>query len=110
MRTRAVVRKLSSVGGATDLRSVGFVRKGCGRRLQFAAFVQDLDAALGLLEPRVTEARKLYAAFVERERLLERQVALLELLHDRLELGNSGFEILDRRIEHVAAPLGLLSM
>ncbi len=52
------------------------------RRVQLAALVEDLDAALGVLEPRVAEARQLHAALVERERLLERQVALLELLDD----------------------------
>ena len=58
------------------------------RRLQLAALVEDLDAALGLLEPRVAEPRQLHAALVERERLLEREVAFFELLDDRLELGD----------------------
>ena len=66
------------------------------RRLQLAALVEDLDAALGLFEPRVAEARELDAALVERERLLERQVAFLELLDDRFELGDRGFEVFDR--------------
>ena len=65
------------------------------RRLQLAALVEDLDAALGFLEPRMAEPRQLDAALVERERLLERQVAFLELLDDRLELGDRGFEVLN---------------
>src|ERR1051325_1020651 len=70
------------------------------RRLQLATFVQDLDPALGFLETRVAEARELHAAFVQRERLLECEVALLELLHDRLELGDRRLEILDRCVGH----------
>ena len=38
----------------------------------------------------------LIRAFEERERLVERQVALFELLDDFLELGDRRFEILDR--------------
>ena len=44
-------------------------RRARGRRLQLAALVEDLDAALGLLEPRVAEARQLHAALVQLERL-----------------------------------------
>ena len=73
------------------------------RRLQLAALVEDLDAALGLLEPRVAEARQLHAALVQRQRLLERQVAFLELLDDRFELGDRGFEVLDGGVGHVSA-------
>ena len=36
----------------------------------------------------------------KRERLLERQVAFLELLHDRFELGDRAFEVLDRGVGH----------
>src|SRR6266849_10711864 len=65
------------------------------RRLQLAALVQDLDAALRLFEPGVTEPRELHATLVQRQRLLEREIAFLEFLHDRFELGDRGFEILD---------------
>src|SRR5665213_1897468 len=65
------------------------------RRLELAALAEDLDAPLRFLEPRVAEARQLHAAFVEHQRLLERQVAVLELLHGRLELGDRGFKVLD---------------
>src|SRR5206468_10259300 len=68
--------------------------------VELAALVQNLDAALGLFEPRVTEAGELHATLVERQRLLERQIALLELLDDRFELGDGAFEIFDRRISH----------
>ena len=54
----------------------------CRRRLQLAALVHDLDAALGFFEARVTEARQLHAALVELERFLEREVAFFELLDD----------------------------
>src|SRR5882762_7685944 len=77
--------------------------KRSGRRLQLAALVENLDAALGLFEPRVTEARELHAALVQRQRLLERQVALFELLDYRFELGDGAFEVFDRRVGHVAA-------
>src|SRR2546428_8716251 len=97
---RAVLRKSPSEVDATKLRTVVVGGKGRGRRLQLAALVQNLDAALGLFEPRVTEARELDAALVERQRLLERQVALFELLDDRLELGNGGLEIFDRCVGH----------
>ena len=39
----------------------------------------------------------------ERERLLERQVAFLELLDDRFELGDRGFEVLDGGVGHVVS-------
>ena len=45
---------------------------------------------------RVTEARQLHAALEQRERLLQREVALFELRHDGLELGERGFEIVGR--------------
>src|SRR5690606_1079767 len=77
------------------------------RRLLRAAVVEDLDAALGFLEAGVAEARELDAALVERERRLERLVAVLEPLDDRLELGEGGFEVLDARIHSCWAPLGL---
>ena len=77
---------------------LGSAGKRGGRRLQLATVGQDLDAALGVLEPGVTEARELHAALVQRQRLLEREVAFLELLDDRLELGDRAFEVLDGSI------------
>ena len=76
-------------------------RATAGAGLELAALVQDLDAALGLLEPRVAEAGQLHAALVQLQRRLERQVAFFELLHDRLELGDRRFEVLDGGI-HVS--------
>src|SRR5581483_8287872 len=75
-------------------------RERVGRGLQLAALVEDLDALLGGLEARVAEARELHAAFVQRERLLEREIAVLELLDDRLEFGDRRFEVLDGRVGH----------
>ena len=49
---------------------------------------------------RVAEARQLHAALEELERLFEREVAVLELLDDRLELGDRRFKILDCRVGH----------
>jgi hypothetical protein len=77
-----------------------------GRRPHLAPVVENLDAPLCRLEPRMTEARELDAALEELERLLEREVSLLERLDDRLELGQRGFEIFDRGINGVS---GLLS-
>src|SRR5262249_46317800 len=58
------------------------------------------DPLLGRFEARVAEPRELDAALVQRERLLEGEVALLELLDDRLELGDRRLEILDGRVGH----------
>src|SRR5687767_13867825 len=71
-----------------SLRSIGpQVRR---RRLQLSALVEDFDPPLGFFETRVAEAREVDAALVQLERLLERKVALLEFLHDSLELGDRG--------------------
>src|SRR6185436_8796236 len=72
-------------------------------RLQLAALVENLDAPLGVLQPRVAEARELDAALVERQRRLERQVARFELLHDLFELAERSFEILDGGFHEVLA-------
>ena len=104
-RARRLTRRASShawrsddaLTGAVAL-VVGLEAKRRRRRPHFATLVEDLDAALGLLELRVAEARELHAALEERERLLEREVALFERLDDRLELGDGGFEVLDCRI------------
>ena len=50
----------------------------------------------------MTEARKLHAAFVQLQRLLERKLPFLELLHDRLELGDRALEVLDGLIHEVS--------
>src|SRR5882672_8210730 len=79
-RARAPARNSAS-GSVTTSTALGIVGgKRRRRRLELAALVEDLDAALRLLELRVAEARELDAAFVERERLLQREVALFELL------------------------------
>jgi hypothetical protein len=63
------------------------------RRPQFAAFAEQFDAAFGVLETRVAKLRQRHAALVQRERLLQREIAVFELFHDRLELGDGRFEI-----------------
>ena len=70
--------------------------EGRGRRLQLAALVEDLDAALHLLELPVAEARQRHATLVQAERRFEREVAFLELLDDGLELGDRALEIVGR--------------
>ena len=67
---------------------VGRVGEAVGRGLERAAFGEDLDAALGLLEPAVAVARQRDAPFVQLERLLQREFAFFELLDDRLEFGD----------------------
>src|SRR5258706_5677145 len=47
---------------------------------------KQLDLALRLLQLGVAQAREPHALLVEDERLLERKVALLELLHDLVQL------------------------
>src|SRR5439155_8261608 len=71
------------------------------RRLEVAALAQDLDAAFGFLEAGVAETGKLYAALVQQQRLFERQVAFFELLDDRFEFGDGGFEVLYRSVGHL---------
>src|SRR5580765_1534261 len=92
-RARAAVRKAASGSAVTASTAFGILGgKRRRRRLQLAALVEDLDAALGLLELRMAEARELHAALVQRQRLLEGEVPVLEFLDDRLELGNRRFE------------------
>ena len=67
-----------------------------GRVLQVTALGEELDAALGGAQLIVAVAGQRHAAFEQGERLVERQVAVFELLHDLLELGDGGFEIADR--------------
>src|SRR5882672_8832015 len=102
-RARAWVRNSAS-GSVTTSTALGILGgKRRRRRLQFAALVEDLDAALRLLELRVAEARELDTALVERERLLEREVAFLELLDDGFELGDRRFEVFDGGFRHGSA-------
>ena len=65
-----------------------------GRRLQFSTVGQDFDPAFGVLQPGVAEARELDTAFAA-PATARAAVPLLELLHDRLELGDRALEILD---------------
>src|SRR5262245_22757247 len=54
---------------------------------------QDLDFLLGLLESALADARQLHAALEVTQRLVERQVALLEFLDDRFQLGDRALEV-----------------
>src|SRR5262252_3924560 len=86
-------------------RSVAFeilVRQGRRRRFELATLVEDFNPPLGLFQPRVAEARQLDAAFVKAERLFESELTVLQLLDDRFELGDGGFEVLDGRLSHSA--------
>src|SRR5437667_2998936 len=65
------------------------------RRLEVAALGQDLDTAFGLFEARVAKAGQMDAAFVQRKRLLEWEVAFFELFDERIELGDRGLEVFD---------------
>src|SRR5262245_33546268 len=57
---------------ALDLRLCLIVLAECfGRGPELAAFVEDFDATLGLLQARVTEAGQLHAAFVQLEGCFE---------------------------------------
>ena len=64
-------------------------------RPDLAAFVEDLDALLGLFESCVTEAREVNAALVELQLRFESEVAFFEFLDDSLELGDRSLEIFD---------------
>ena len=65
-------------------------------RADVAALGEDLDAALGVLEPRVAERATARRRARTGQRLLEREVAVARALHNRLELGDGGFEIVER--------------
>src|SRR5262249_40095045 len=81
-----------------------------GRRLDLAALVDDLHAALGLFELRMAEARQLDAALEQCERLLEGEVPLFERLDDGFQFGDRRFEVLDGRIvAHVSSTLQPIS-
>src|SRR6185295_16467121 len=103
MRARVCSRNAARDSVGTRSAAIAIVGRERGRRgFQLAALVEDLDPALGLFEARVTEARQLDAALVELQRLLEREVAFFQLLHDAFELGDRRLEILDRRVRHEA--------
>src|SRR5262249_23324179 len=61
-----------------------------------------LDARLGLAQQLLAAALERFAALVDGNRFLERDVAALELLHDRLELGQ---RLLERQRLHVGIGL-----
>src|SRR5713226_1974811 len=108
MAMRARSRKAPSASDAATIGSapLRLISRDQRRRrfFQLAALGEDFDPAFSLFEPRVTEAGQLNTALVQRERLLEGQIALFELLDDRFELRDRGFEVLDRRIGHLAVP------
>ncbi len=63
-------------------------------RLGFAGlFQQDFDLLLGLLESRLAAAGQHDAALEGRERLLQRQVTVLQALDEFLEIAHRGLEI-----------------
>src|SRR6476660_8641479 len=70
------------------------------RRLDVAAFGEDFHAPLRLFELRMAEPRQLHAALEQLERLLQREVAILEPLHDRFELADRRLKVLDCRIHN----------
>src|SRR5258708_12645496 len=92
-------RPPASVGGCSAARSplsASPVAAGERRLLGTAIGIHDeiaarvleepLDLALRLLQLGVAQAREPHSLLVEEERLLERKVALLELLHDLVQL------------------------
>src|SRR5260221_11189580 len=82
-RARALVRNPASGSAPTASTALGIVgAKRRRRRLQLAALVENLDAAVGLFELGVAEARQLDATLVQGQRLFEREVPFLQLLHD----------------------------
>src|SRR4051794_28284422 len=99
-RARAAARNAGSGSAGTASSALGIGGGRGRRRLQFAPLVEDLDAPLGLLELRMAEAGELHAALVQRQRLLEGEIAFLELLDDRLELGDRRLEVFDGRFSH----------
>src|SRR3954447_18189393 len=102
-RARVTLRNSASGSAVTASTALGILGERRRSRLQFTALVEDLDPPLGLLELRVAEARQLDAALIQGERLLEREVAFLELFDDRFQLGDRRFEVFDRRVGHVSA-------
>src|SRR5579862_4830944 len=86
-----------SAAAGTAASPFGVVVDQTRRVLELAAFGEDFDPALRRAELLVAVARELDAALEERERRVERQIALLELLHDLFEFGDCGLEVLDGR-------------
>src|SRR6266704_2606189 len=115
-RSRAAstpARSPSSVASRSGVRSGRIVGPGQRLRLGPAILVEDrlparvlhehLDLALGLLELAVAEAREPDPLFVELQRLLEGQLALLELRHDLLELLQRFLEGRDGGVVHAGS-------
>ena len=73
-------------------------------RPDLAAFVEDLDALLGLFESCVTEAREVDAALVELQRALQAGLASRERTYQRLRLTLERFD-LRRQLAGVKARL-----
>src|SRR4051812_21987640 len=71
----------------------GGERRAC--RLEFAPLVEDFNPLFRIFQARVAEPRELHAALVEFQRFLKRQLAILELLDDRLEFRDCCFKVLD---------------
>ena len=75
------------------------------RRQQLERQLVTFDAGRRLASVRtrlVASRGRLDAALVQRQRLLEREVALLELLDDGFELGDRRFEVFDGWVGHSA--------
>src|SRR5262245_64533428 len=81
---RAPALRLAAILGGEGL-GAGLA-PGVQRRLTARVLHQELDLAFRLLELGVAEAGEPDALFVELQRLLERQLPLLEALDDLLEL------------------------
>src|SRR5690606_39053881 len=88
--TRRAPTSPSAIGPAL----AQFLLERVGHVAEAAAFGQRLDALFGIFESVVAEARETDAAFEQRERLLERKVALLERVHDLVEFGHCRLEVL----------------
>ena len=70
----------------------GFVAVRIGRaRARFAQ--QNLHFLFGLRERCLTRAGELHATLELLQRIVERQIAAFEFLHDGFEFGKGGFEI-----------------
>lgn len=68
----------------------GFER--CGSRFAITA-QEDIDTLLGSLEGALAMARELHAALEAAQRLIERQITVLERLDELFELGERLLEV-----------------
>src|SRR5438045_4041401 len=98
-RAASTSRRRDSISGARSLsaspvaageRCLLRTAGGVERDLSAAVLEEQLDLALRFLELGVAQPRETDPLLVEDERLLEGQVALLELLHDLVELLEGG--------------------